>query len=60
MAVGSRGSMVRAPAAKAGGSIPGDYPVFFLFQLAYAYTNANGLRICGALVQFGYYQHRHE
>ena len=43
VAVGSRGSVVRAPAAKAGG--PGFDSrwlpwVFFLFQLAY--TNANG------------------
>ena len=62
VAVGSHGSAFRAPAAKAGG--PGFDSrwlpwVFFLFQLAYTNAEVNGM-VCGALVQFGCYQHRHE
>ena len=53
--------MARAPAAKAGGpigSIPGGCPGFI--YLSAGLLMWMGWRICGALVQFGCYQHTYE
>ena len=60
VAVGSHSSVVKAPAAKAGGPrfdsqwLPG------FFALPAGLLMLMGWRICGALVQFDCYQHRYE